>query len=141
MSKRIDIQNKKFDSLKVISSVGNKNTHAIWNVQCECGRIFQTTYVNLKSGNITRCKCCGQTTHGLTDTKYYRKYLTIRARHGKDGLCTKWQTFNGFMEDTFKNYQNGYRLFRKNNNIPFCKENCCWIAPRNGNQKSKRIEF
>lgn len=141
MSKRIDIKNKTFGNLKVLSFICNRNTHAIWSVKCSCGAVFETTYSNLMSGNTTMCAKCGQKTHGLSDTNYYRKLMSLIQRQKRENIDSRWHNFENFKKDTFSTYEEGFRLKRLDNTKPFSKENCYWEKPRVNNQKSERIYF
>ena len=141
MSKRIDIKNKTFESLKVLSFVCNRNTHAVWNVKCSCGTVFETTYSNLMSRNTTNCKSCGQKTHGLCGTNYYRKYISLIQRQKRKNIDNSWHNFVNFKEDTFSTFEEGFRLKRLDSTKPFSKENCCWQKPRISNKKSEEIYF
>jgi hypothetical protein len=141
MSTRVNIKGKKFGNLNVLEFVGNRNTHAFWRVRCLCGVEFEASYSNLISGNTTNCSSCGQKTHGLCGTDYYRKYISLIQRQKRDNIDSNWHTFQGFKEDTFSTYKDGFRLKRLDNKKPFSKKNCCWIVPRVGNNKSKIVYF
>jgi len=141
VSRRINIKNKVFGNLTVVSFSHNENSHAVWNVKCSCGTEFKVTYSNLKSKNTTQCKSCSQKTHGLTYTGYYRKYLSMRKRHGLENIDNNWHTFEGFKQDTFSTYNEGFRLKRLDNTKPFSKKNCCWQKTRVGNNKSEKVYF
>ncbi|MEA2017515.1 MAG: hypothetical protein U9N59_03610 [Campylobacterota bacterium] len=41
MSSRIDIKNKRFGKLLVASFEKQNNTHAVWNVICDCKKDFK----------------------------------------------------------------------------------------------------
>lgn len=57
-SKNIDMVNKKFGKLLVLSYFGlSKNNNKIWECQCDCGNITKATTTYLKSGKKTSCGC------------------------------------------------------------------------------------
>jgi hypothetical protein len=141
MGKRIDIKNKTFGNLKVLSFVCNRNTHAVWKVKCSCGKVFEVIYTNLISGNTTKCASCGQKTHDLYGTHYYRKYISLIQRQKRENIDKNWHSFKNFKEDTFSTFEEGFRLKRLDNTKPFSKENCCWQKPRIGKNKSEIIYF
>lgn len=141
MSSRIDIKNKRFGKLLVASFEKQNNTHAVWNVICDCKKRFQVTYSNLSTGNTTQCKSCSQTKHGLTGTTFYRKWQTIKTRH-KDNISKEWQIFKNFKNDTHETYKEKYSLRRLDNTQNYSKENCYWSVPNNNKRvKNDRILF
>ena len=125
MSTRIDIEGQRFGKLKVLSFYKTKNTHAIWNVICDCGKKFMTSCNNLKSKNTTSCQSCGQKTHGLSKTSYHRKWENLRSNH-KNNTCSEWYNFVTFKNDTYNTFKEGYRIKRKDINKIYSKENCYW---------------
>ena len=140
MSKRIDISNKVFGKLTVLYFVEAKNTHAMWMVRCTCGSVIKVSYSNLKSKQTNSCQKCGNTTHGLTGTKYYRKYLSLRERE-KGNVDESWSSFTSFMTDTYSSYLEGYRLQVKDRNKPLSKKNCHWLTQKNKFGQNQIIEF
>lgn len=140
MSKRIDILNKRFGKLLVLSFAGCANTHATWNVQCDCGKCFTVTYSNLKNGT-SACSSCGNTTHGLTDTSYYGRWLTMKEKH-KNNICIEWLSFDNFKNDTYATFKDKYSLRRIDPLKPYSKENCYWSVPQQKRcKKNERILF
>ena len=141
MSARKDIEGKKFGRLLVLSFEKQKNTHAVWNVKCDCDKIFQTTYSNLSTGNTTACTSCGQTTHGFTGTSFWKRWQTMKVNH-KDNISKEWNDFINFKNDTYDTFKKEYSLRRINNSKPYSKENCYWSIPsKKRTDKNKRILF
>lgn len=49
---------KKFNMLTVKKYIGkDKASHAIWQCQCDCGKIINVTATHLKTGHTTSCGC------------------------------------------------------------------------------------
>ncbi len=141
MSARIDIEGKRFGRLLVLSFKEQKNTHAVWNVECDCGEMFCVTYNNLSNGNTTACTSCGQTTHGLSGTHFYRRWTTMKEKH-KDNISSDWNYFINFKNDTYDSFKEKYSLRRLDNTKPYSKENCYWSVPsKNRRDKNERILF
>lgn len=42
-------------------------------------------------------------------------------------VCDKWLTWEGFLEDMLDGYTKGLSLERKDVNLGYSKDNCCWI--------------
>ena len=102
MAKKLELENQTFNKLTVISKAESKHRRSRWLCQCECGN-FTTVYGgDLKAGNIKSCGCSQGQTHGLSNTKEYKTWLSIKARCNNP----KHSTYN---------YYGG-------NNISICKE-------------------
>lgn len=163
MSARIDLTGQKFGRLTVLERAENaKNGSAQWKCRCECGNIAIVRSDSLRSGTIRSCGCLRaetmkkiHTKHGMRKTSEYDAWSHIlqRCNNPKDAgynnyggrgitVCDKWLKFDGFFEDMgFK--PKGLTIERKNNDLGYCKENCCWATYTEQNrteQKSKNIE-
>ena len=62
MPKKIDLTNKKFGKLLVLSQAENIETpngrsHVAWNCQCDCGNIKVIRGECLRNGSTTSCGC------------------------------------------------------------------------------------
>lgn len=127
MSSRIDIKNKRFGKLLVLSFKEEKNTHAVWNVQCDCELVFTTTYSNLISGNTKSCASCGQTIHGFSRTSFYRRWKNLNK---KNDVCEEWRDFLNFKNDTYHDFNEKHRLCRKDSSENYSKSNYFWKEPK-----------
>ena len=68
------------------------------------------------------------------------KNVKCFSRYGGRGIkySSKWETFQGFLEDMGERIQ-GTTLDRKNNDGDYCKENCRWAT--HSEQMSNRNNF
>lgn len=141
MSARIDIEGRKFGKLLVLSFDSAKYTHAIWNVECECGKKLKVSYSNLITGNSKGCASCGQKTHGLAGTSFYSRWIVMKAYH-KDFIAKEWLEFANFRDDIYDTYKREYSLRRLDKTKQYSKENCYWSIPNDRkNIKNERILF
>ena len=146
----LDLVNKVFGRLTVTKSIGkNKAGQYIWECQCSCGNIHETTGTSLVQGYTKSCGCYAKevrgkanTTHGLSHTPEYGAWKNAIARcyntnnkkyadYGGRGIsvCSGWMEeaplgFLNFMEDMGKS--NGLTLERVDVNKGYCPENCIW---------------
>lgn len=111
--------------------------------QCSCGSPPKTYLISeFRSGNTKSCGCLNReqiTSHGMHDTRAYQCWADMKTRcdcpqnkfysyYGGRGItyCEKWKTFEGFWEDMKETYSDNLTLNRRNNDGPYCKENCEW---------------
>ena len=68
-----NLKNQKFNLLTVKDYAGkDKNNHAIWKCECECGNITFVTATHLKTGHTTSCGC-------TKESQYERCLLRLAA--------------------------------------------------------------
>ena len=53
----IDLSNKIFGKLTVISQAESKNGYTYWNCKCECGNFITVKGILLSSGGVKSCGC------------------------------------------------------------------------------------
>lgn len=86
-------------------------------------------------------------THGLSDSKFYRRWLAINQRcrnpntkqyidYGGRGIMVEWETFEQFKNDMYQGFlthikEYGFsntQIERKDNNGNYSKSNCLWTT-------------
>lgn len=146
MSVLIDLTKRKFGKLVVVERAENaKRNTTQWKCRCECGKIVTVRSCHLLSGHTQSCGCLSvetakrlNTKHGMHNTPTYNSWLSMIGRcnnpkatnyynYGGRGItvCGKWLSFVGFFEDMGVRPK-GLTIERKNNNLGYYKENCCW---------------
>lgn len=162
MSKRIDLQGKRFGRLLVVSREQNSsNGHARWKCVCDCGNEKVVSSDSLRSGRTISCGCYNterfikenrQVTHGLRKHKLYGVWRSMKERcvcethyaykdYGARGItvCKEWlNDFKVFYDWAMNNgYKEGLTIDRINNNSGYYPENCRWVTMEIQN-KNKR---
>lgn len=162
----IDLRGKDFGKLHVIENEDYliKNGRTYFLCQCKCGsepKFIQSYY--LKTGHTQSCGCLKHEekifTHGLTNTRLYRTYNSMKQRcykeydkayknYGGRGItiCDEWlDKENGFLN--FYNWaiNNGYEdsltIDRKNNDGNYEPNNCRWVNDKtqSNNRRSNNL--
>lgn len=140
--KLIDLSNRKYGMLTVISLASNKPVK--WNCQCDCGSPVKTVIAsNLK--HTYSCGCNTKALIGIKNTKHgqrqtvatktYKTWASMIHRTRNDNPCyggrgikvsVEWQSFENFFNDIGE-IPEGYSIERINVNGDYCKENCTLI--------------
>lgn len=149
MSKMIDLTGKKFDMLTVVERLENaKGGITRWKCRCDCGNYTIVRGGNLRNGAVKSCGCKRHTpaynrTHQMSHTRIYNIWGRMIQRcsnpnsksyknYGDKGIvvCNEWKnSFEKFRDWAFQNgYSENLTLERKDNNLGYCPENCCWIS-------------
>ena len=140
-----DLTGKRFGKIKVLGYAYGTYNATFWNVRCDCGREYACNGAYLKDGRTTQCfKCSGKARKNpqrAKDPRYWRKWQTLIERWGDKGMVSRrWKKFENFKKDTYSTYKPGYRIQRKDKNLPYSKENAHWIIPGTAS-KTKRGEI
>ena len=140
--KKINLIGMKFGRLTVIKEAGrDKWGKVTWNCRCDCGIVKIVAGYFLRRGDTNSCGCWNKEvhlTHGMSGTKTYESWQNMVARctnpnnkdfknYGGRGItiCKRWLKFENFFAD-MGNSPKGLTIERKNNNLGYSKENCCW---------------
>lgn len=163
MKKPIDLTGQRFGRLVVQECVGRRCGHALWSCLCDCGNVIEVIACDLKKGHTASCGCLQRersresaTVHGGQKTRLYEIWCAMKARcnrrtdesykdYGGRGItvCDEWaNSFEAFRKWALSNgYQNNLSIDRKDNDGPYCPENCRWATAKqqNNNQRSNRV--
>jgi hypothetical protein len=148
---------KQFGRLQVVRrGVNSRHGAARWDVQCECGVEKTVRSDQLTKGTTVSCGCFARelasarkTTHGMTHTFEFRAWMAMRRRctyekhpayfrYGGAGIkvCTRWDSFEKFLEDMGGcPFSNG-SIDRKNNKKGYSPANCRWL-PKTQQSKNR----
>jgi len=161
MSGKIAMVDKKCGRWTVLGESGrNKTGNALWVCRCDCGNVSIIRGADLRNGSTKSCGCLksevaktNNTTHGMSNAIIYRIWAAMIQRcnnsndkdyhnYGGRGItvCDEWLSFEGFFADMGQRSE-GLTLERKNNELGYFKENCCWATPieQSRNQRIRSI--
>lgn len=140
-----DLTGNRYGKLVVLKDIGctGKNNRIMFAVRCDCGNEFNVRNYLLTEKKITMCQSCANSTHGLSQSKLYRKWQGMKARclrtnhpafpdYGGRGItiCEEWLEFMTFAEwaydNGYKEVENGwdYSIDRIDVNGNYCPQNC-----------------
>ena len=105
---------------------GQKFSTRMWLCRCDCGVQKEVPYHNLTKGFSKKCQQCSRTKHGISYTKLYRAWDSLR-RSGK--LPKKWQDFDVFRKAVGDPPDKKAYLTRYDRTKPHSSQNTFWMYP------------
>lgn len=128
--------------------------NAKWNVKCECGKVSAAIGASLRAGKIRSCKRCSRITHGMTASKEFMAWDSMKSRcfnpknrkykrYGGRGIkvCDRWaSSFENFFYDMgFAG--DGMTLDRKDNDGDYEPKNCRWVSFTENNRNRSNTKM
>ena len=146
-----NLKNKQFGKLVVIKYLhNNKYGSAMWKCKCACGNVLNVRGSNLTTGNTTQCKQCASKTHGMSNTRIYNIWRSMKTRcsndkqpnykrYGDRGIKfdKNWNKFENFYNDMKDGYSDNLTLERIDNSKGYSKNNCKWVTPAQQNRNMR----
>lgn len=144
MGRYLDITGVKQGKLTVLEYIGYdaKRGRTMWMCLCECGLKLPISTHDLRGKRAHKsCRQCSKAAikHNLSNTPEYAawKNMQRRCRNEKDASFFRygargidydnsWEDFEVFYNDMGRRPSPKHTLERKNNDLGYSKENCCW---------------
>ena len=124
-----------------------RKTYSYWI--CDCGATGCSDNTWIKFTIDPSCRSCSNRTHGQSLSKTYRIWQQILQRclnpksdafkhYGGRGIkvCDRWLAWKNFLVDMGERPA-GLSINRKDNNGPYCKQNCEWTTQAQQRRNSR----
>lgn len=141
MAAFIDLTGDVYDRWTVLGRAeDDENGNIRWSCICTCGTRAIVYGGNLRNGSSRSCGCLQtervrdrHTTHGMSRSKEYRTWYSMKARCDKEGnsrapaLCDRWaESFESFVEDMGPAPGKEYNMDLIDSTKGYTPENCRW---------------
>ncbi len=73
--RKVDLTNKKFNKLTVITEYGKSGKEILWKCKCDCGNLINIRGYDLKSGHTKSCGCIRRENSKNTIREKNKKYI------------------------------------------------------------------
>lgn len=158
----IDLTNRTFGKLVVITKAASRNRRVYWNCVCKCGRPHIVGAAALKGARPTRsCGCLKRETanrgrsnasfvHGMTGTSEYAAYRSARTRchnpnahgymeYGGRGIEFKFSSFEEFFTELGARPSPTHSVDRIENDGNYEPGNVRWATKREQLQNRRKF--
>lgn len=123
--------------MRVYTSGGQSYSRQIWLCRCDCGTEKDVYRGNLIQGRSTQCTRCKLTTHGMSHTKLYLAWMSMR-RSGQSPKA--WRDFDVFRKAVGDPPSGKARLTRYDPTKTHSPENTLWATPALVRQIRKKVK-